>query len=318
MFVEFLFQLPFAIKCGYKHKLYININDKYIKKTILLVGPVIIGVAVNQINAMVDRTLASKLVEGSISALNYSNKLSLFVMAIFITSVSSVIYPMLSKLSSQDSNEKFARSVTKSINSIILLIIPISFGSIVLAYPIVKLLFQRGVFDARATSMTAIALSMYSIGMVAFGLRDILGKVFYALKDTKTPMINGAIAMSMNIVLNLMLVKYLKLAGLALATSISSIICIFLLFGSLKKKIGYFGQDKIINTTIKSIISAFIMGIVTYISYNLLNRILGVGFIMEAICLFGSITVGAIVYILLVVILNIEEVNVIIDMLKIK
>ena len=112
--------------------------------------------------------------------------------------------------------------------------------------------------------MTAIALIMYSIGMVAFGLRDILGKVFYALQDTKTPMINGAIAMVMNIVLNIILVKYLQLAGLALATSISAIVCIFLLFGSLNKKIGYFGQDKIIKTTIKSIVSAAVMGLIIW------------------------------------------------------
>ena len=246
---EFIFQLPFAIKSGYKYQPYINIKDKYIKKMSWLIGPVLIGVAVNQINTMVDRTLASTLVEGSISALNYANKLNGFVMALFITSVGAVIYPMLSKLSSEDNKEKFISSVVQSINSVILLVIPISIGAIVLATPIVKLLFQRGEFDARATSMTAIALIMYSIGMVAFGLRDIIGKVFYALKDTKTPMINGAIAMIMNIVLNIILVKYLQLAGLALATSISAIVCIFLLFGSLKKKIGYFGQDKIIKTT---------------------------------------------------------------------
>ena len=234
---EFIFQLPFAIKSGYKYQLYINIKDKYIKKMSWLIGPVLIGVAVNQINTMVDRTLASTLVEGSISALNYANKLNGFVMALFITSVGAVIYPMLSKLSSEDNKEKFISSVVQSINSVILLVIPISIGAIVLATPIVKLLFQRGEFDARATSMTAIALIMYSIGMVAFGLRDIIGKVFYALKDTKTPMINGAIAMIMNIVLNIILVKYLQLAGLALATSISAIVCIFLLFGSLKKKI---------------------------------------------------------------------------------
>lgn len=316
MAVEFLFQLPFAIKSGYKYQPYININDKYIKKTIWLIGPVLIGVAVNQINAMIDRTLASTLVEGSISALNYANKLNLFVMALFITSVAAVIYPMLSKLSSEENKEKFTNSVVQSINSVILLVIPISIGAMVLATPIVKLLFQRGEFDTRATSMTAIALVMYSIGMVAFGLRDILGKVFYAIQDTKTPMINGAIAMVMNIVLNFILVRRLQLAGLALATSISAIICIFLLFRSLKKKIGYFGQDKILKTTIKSIISAVIMGTITYISYNLFNSALGLGFIADIISLFGAIIVGVIIYGILVVILKVEEINVVIDMLK--
>lgn len=313
---EFIFQLPFAIKSGYKYQPYINIKDKYIKKMSWLIGPVLIGVAVNQINTMVDRTLASTLVEGSISALNYANKLNGFVMAMFITSVAAVIYPMLSKLSSEDNKEKFTSSVVQSINSVILLVVPISVGAIVLATPIVKLLFQRGEFDARATSMTAIALIMYSIGMVAFGLRDILGKVFYALQDTKTPMINGAMAMVMNIVLNIILVKYLQLAGLALATSISAIVCIFLLFGSLKKKIGYFGQDKIIKTTIKSIVSAVIMGVVTYFAYDIISNLLGIGFIKEAVSLAVSVGVGAITYGILVVVLKVDEINVITNMVK--
>ena len=313
---EFLFQFPFAIKSGYKYQPYINMKDKYIKKMSWLIGPVLIGVAVNQINTMVDRTLASTLVEGSISALNYANKLNGFVMAMFITSVAAVIYPMLSKLSSEENKEKFISSVVQSINSVILLVIPISIGAIVLATPIVKLLFQRGEFDVRATSMTAIALIMYSIGMVAFGLRDILGKVFYALQDTKTPMINGAIAMIMNIVLNIILVKYLQLAGLALATSISAIVCIFLLFGSLKKKIGYFGQDKIIKTMIKSILSAVVMGIVTYFIYNMISNLLGVGFIKEVISLVVSVGIGAVTYAILVVLLKVEEINIITSMMK--
>ncbi|MDK2586341.1 murein biosynthesis integral membrane protein MurJ [Romboutsia sedimentorum] len=316
MSTEFLFQLPFAIKSGYKYQPYINIKDEYIKKIAWLIGPVLIGVAVNQINTMVDRTLASTLVEGSISALNYANKLNGFVMGLFIASIAAVIYPMLSKLSSDDNKEKFTSSVVQSINSVILLVIPISVGAMVLATPIVKLLFQRGEFDARATSMTAIALVMYSIGMVAFGLRDILGKVFYALQDTKTPMINGGIAMVMNIVLNLILVKYLQLAGLALATSISAIVCIFLLFGSLKKKIGYFGQDKILETTLKSIVSSIAMGVGTYLVYNLLSGILGTGFITEAISLFGSVAVGTVVYGILVILLKVEEISIIMDLIK--
>lgn len=313
---QFLFLLIPTIKKGYKYEFYINLKDKYLGEYIYLLGPVLIGVAVNQINSMVDRTLASNLVEGSISALNYANKLNGFVMALFITSVAVVIYPMLSKLSSEENKEKFTSSVVQSINSVILLVIPISIGAIVLATPIVRLLFQRGEFDARATSMTSIALIMYSIGMVAFGLRDILGKVFYALQDTKTPMINGAMAMLMNIVLNIILVKYLQLAGLALATSISAIVCIFLLFGNLKKKIGYFGQDKIIKTTVKSIVSAVVMGFVTHFTYNMLSNLLGAGFIKEVISLTISVGFGAITYGILVILLKVDEIKVITNMMN--
>lgn len=309
---EFLLQVPFAIKCGYKYKLYIDIKDEHIKKSIYLIGPVLIGVGVHQINTMIDRTLASTLVEGSISALNYANKLNGFVMALFITSVASVIYPMLSKLSSANNKERFIESVVKSINSVIVLVIPISVGAIVLARPIVKLLFERGAFNADDTSMTSIALIMYSIGMLGVGLRTILGKVFYSLQDTKTPMINGAITMVMNIILNLILVKYLQLAGLALATSISATLCVILLFKSLKSKIGYYGQDKIIKVTVKSITSATFMGIITYFLYTLLSNKLH----SELISLSLSILSGAMIYGVIIVLLKVEEVSIVIDIIK--
>ena len=313
---EFLFQIPFAIKEGYRYKLYINLNDKYIKRTGILIGPVLIGVAVNQINTLVDRTLASTLVEGSISALNYANKLNGFVTALFITSIGAVIYPILSKLSSENNKDKFIESVVNSVNTIILLVIPMSVGAISLANPIIKLLFERGEFDNRATTMTSIALMMYSIGMVAFGLREILGKVFYALKDTKTPMINGAIAMSMNVILNLILVKYLQLAGLALATSISAIICIFMLFRNLKKKLGYFGQDRIVRTSLKAIISSIIMGIISFFMYNTLITYLNKNILMESVALLCSICIGMTVYLILVILLKVDEVKLIFNLVK--
>lgn len=313
---QFIFQIPFAIKHGYRYKLYVNIKDKYIKKTICLIGPVLISVGVNQVNTMIDRTLASTLVEGSISALNYANKLNSFVMAMFITSIVAVIFPTLSKLSSEDNKEKFVESIVKSINSVVLLVVPISIGAVVLSTPIVKILFQRGEFDARATSMTSIALAMYSIGMLAFGLRDILGKVFYSVQDTKTPMINGVIAMLLNIFLNIVLVKYLGHAGLALGTSLSAILCIILLFRSLSKKIGYYGQDKINIVMIKSIISAIFMGFASVVTYKGIIFIIGTSFISELISLILAIVVGALIYICMVIILKIDEVRYIIDILR--
>lgn len=313
---QFLFQLPFAIKNGYKYRPYINLKDEYVKKMLWLIAPVFMGVGVNQINAIVDRSLASTLGDGIITVLNSANRLNAFVLGLFISTIAAVIYPTLSKLSNEDNKGKFAVSVAQSINTVILLIIPISLGAIVLANPVVRIVFERGAFDSDATSMTAIDLACYSIGMIGFSLREILNRVFYSLQDTKTPMVNGAIAVGMNIVLNIIMIRFLGHAGLALATSISALICIVLLFNSLKKKIGYFGQDKIRSTIIKSLIAASGMGVITIISYKLLANVLGLGFIQEAVALFGSVGIGAIVYAVLVVLLKVEEVNVIVNMVK--
>ncbi|WP_270506644.1 murein biosynthesis integral membrane protein MurJ [Paraclostridium sordellii] len=315
--LQFIFQYPFARKNGFRYKPTIDLKDPYLKRMIWLIGPVLIGVAVTQVNAIVDRTIASTLVAGSISALNYATKLNQFVMGMFIVSISSVIYPMLSKLSTENNKKKFKQSIVTSINVVILIIIPISVGAIILAHPIVKLLFQRGEFDARATEMTAIALIFYSVGMLGFGLRDILGKIFYSLQDTKTPMINGIIAMILNIVLNLAFVKFtnMQLGGLAFATSISSLVTIALLSVSLRKKIGAFGGKKIISVLIKSIISALLMALVTKVTYNLIDGILSAGFIQDAIKLGVSVGLGAIVYGVSIIIFRVNEVRLLYQML---
>ncbi|GAA0090524.1 murein biosynthesis integral membrane protein MurJ [Paraclostridium bifermentans] len=316
--LQFVFQYPFARKKGFKYRPYINLKDEYLKRMLWLIGPVLIGVAVTQVNSIVDRTIASTLVEGSISALNYATKLNQFVMGMFIVSISSVIYPMLSKLSTENNKKKFKESIVTAINVVTLIIIPISVGAIILAEPIVKLLFQRGEFDARATQMTAIALIFYSIGMLGFGLRDILGKIFYSLQDTKTPMINGIIAMVLNIVLNLAFVKYtnMGLGGLAFATSISSLVTIALLSVSLRRKIGAFGGKKIISVLIKSIIAALLMALVTKFTYNVIDAFLSAGFIQDAIKLAISVGLGAIVYAVSIIVLRVDEVKLIFKMIN--
>lgn len=313
---QFLFQIPFAYKRGYSYKWVLDVKDIFVKKMIHLVAPILIGVAVNQVNSIIDKTLASTLVEGSISSLNYANRLNQFVMAMFIMTIGTVVYPILSKLSNENNKEKFIKSIVQSINSVILLVIPISIGAIVLAEPIVKILFQRGEFDSRATYMTSIALIMYSIGMVAFGLRDILGKVFYSLQDTKTPMINGVMTIILNIILNIILVKYMGHAGLAFATSISAIICILLLFNSLKKKMGYFGQDKILKTMMKSLLASVVMGIITSMSYRLLISTLATESIGEVISLLWSILIGVIVYGVIIILFKVEELHPITNIVK--
>lgn len=313
---EFLFQLPFAVKKGYKYLPIIDVKDEYIKKMAWLIGPVLIGVAVNQVNTLVDRTLASTLPVGTVSALNYSNKLTSFVIAIFITSISSVIYPMLSQLSSENNKLRFITSVRKSINCVIILVMPITVGTIVLSQPIVRVLFERGAFDERGTYLTALALAMYSIGMVAYGLRDVLGKIFYSLQDTKTPMVNGVIAMGVNMVMDVVFIQFWGLAGLTLATSLSSIACIMLLFRSLRKKMGYFGQDKIVKATLKSLVASVIMGVVAYYSYHYMMGFTHGGGETEFLVLCVAVVLGAAVYGGLVVLFKVDEVKIVTDVIK--
>lgn len=316
---QFIFQLPFAYRLGYKYKLYMNLNDKNLKKMMILLCPVLVGIAVTQINTVIDRNLASTLVDGSIAALNYANKLNGFVMAMFIASISAVIYPILSKLSSGDDKEKFNEIIVKTLNSIILLVIPISVGAIVLSKPIVKVLFERGEFDQRATAMTAVALAAYSVGMIGLGIYDILLKVFYALKDTKTPLIVGIfIGVPLNIVLNLIFIKFMGHTGLALATSLATLTYTSIAFMLLKKKIKDFESKKVIITILKTLLASIIMGSISYVTYKSLTNMLGINTISTIISLSGAILSGILSYSIIIVNLKIEEVNYIINTIKSK
>ncbi len=316
MSMQVLFQLPFAYKKGYKTKPYINLKDENLKKMLVLTGPVLVGVTVHQVNTMIDRSIASTLGEGSISALNFADRLNSFVLALFITSIVAVIYPMFSKLSTSNNKKMLEQYIVKSSNSIILLVMPVAVGAIILSTPIVKLLFERGAFEKTATQMTSIALAMYSVGLVAYGLRDVINKVFYSLQDTKTPMVYGAIAMGLNIVFNIILSKFIGHAGLALGTSLSAIVCTILLYINLGKKIGNFGQIKIIKTSIKALTASIVMGIITKIGYDYMISILGNSLINELASLSFSVLIGAIVYIVIIVMMKIEEVDMIIGLIK--
>lgn len=315
---QLLFQLPFAMKHGYKYKFIYNLKDEYLKKMMWLVVPVLAGVAVTQVNAIIDKSLASTLVEGSISALNYGNRLVQFVLGLFIVSISTVVYPLLSVLSTEKDRTKFNNTIATTINTVILLVIPVSIGAIALAKPIVKLLFERGAFSQNATEMTVAALICYAIGIIGFGLRDILGKVFYSLQDTKTPVKNGALCMMLNICLNITFITVFDFghAGLALATSISSILCIILLLINLYKKIGDFGIKNILKTLIKVLVLSMLMSVVVIFTHNSLATILGSGFISQAIALLISVLAGITTYSVGVYLVKIDEVNTITEKIK--
>lgn len=285
---QLLFQIPFACKKSFRYKTYLKIKDDTVKEMVKLVLPMLVGVAVGQLNVFVDRALATTLSDGKLSALNYANKLNDFVMALFVTSVVTAIYPKLAKMSNSENNNGFVNTIVKSSNAITLVVLPIAIGAIVLAEPIVKILFQRGEFDANSTYMTAMALRFYAVGLLAMGIRDILYRAFYSMSDTKTPMINGSTALIINIVLNILLIKKLDYIGLALSTSISSIITIILLFVSLKKKVGYFGGDKIIKTGIKSLISSIIMGAVSLFVFRYISGFIGTSMIKDIISVGGA------------------------------
>lgn len=308
--IQMVFLIPFCYKKGFKYKLTINFNDKNIKKMALGIMPILVGASANQINSLVDGNLASFLVTGSMSALNFAYKLNIFVIGLFVASITSVIYPLFSQLGSKKEIKKLKTTFCKSINSVILITMPISVGALILAEPIIKVLFERGAFDSTATSMTAKVLSCYAIGMVASGMRDVIVRMFYALQDTKTPMKNSILCVGFNVVFNLMLIRYLKVSGLALASSISAILAVCFLLFNLRKKIGRFNGKSILLTIIKTLIASAIMAVVV------VKIFAKISLVSEFLALVVSVGIGAIIYGAIVLILKVDSTDYIINIVR--
>ncbi|OWZ83236.1 murein biosynthesis integral membrane protein MurJ [Natranaerobius trueperi] len=314
---KFLFHIPKTKGFGYKYEAVFNLADVETKKTIRMSFPIIITSLGRRINIIVDKTLASLLQTGSVSALNYAAGLKDLILQVFIQSLITVTFPMMSKESSDIDFLK--KSLLHSINIMLVLLIPITSGAVILSTPIIELLYERGEFGTQATQMTAYALIFYSFGFVGLGLKNVIRRGFFVLKDTYTPMINSFITIFMNIILNIILVNFFAHGGLALATSITAIFTSLLLLYSIKKRLGSFNIKKIFICFIKSLFSAIIMSIVVYLLYyHILNHLtlLNLQIVNEIMILVFTITVGALVYFGACLLMKIEEIEKLVKIFK--
>lgn len=310
-FFQLLLILIDIKKSDYSYKLYFNIKDKNIKKMLMLSIPAILGSSIYQINVLVDRTLASSISEGGISVLSYSNKITALIFAVLVVPIATVIYPNLSKMYANAKNQEFKSIIRESLSAINVLIIPSIVGILFFSNNIVSLLYGRGQFDANAISMTAGALTFYTIGIIGVSTREIFYRSFYAMQDTKTPLINASVSLLINILLNIILSKYMGLNGLALATSLSAILCSLLLIISLRKKIGPLGMKQISISFLKILFASLVMGLLAKLSFNYLTTSLS-----QNLSLIIAIGVGAVSYFVIIYFMKIEDVDVIVGAIK--
>mgnify|MGYP004476346777 FL=1 len=212
-----------------KYEKYLNFRDDGIKKILYLMMPVFIGTVVAELNTVVDKSFASSLSTGTVSAMNYATKINGILYSLLSTSVSTVLYPELALAAKTNNVDKVRSYVNKCVRTMSFVILPITIFVIFEAEPIVMVLFQRGSFTHDNTVITAQCLQMYALGYLATNINPILQRVFYVYDDTKTPTINSIIAIVMNIILNFLTVRKLAHIGLCLSTSIAEIVTTALL-----------------------------------------------------------------------------------------
>lgn len=304
VFSQLLIVIPASIKHGYRHRVNINLKDKYLRESLILTLPVIFGVSVNQLNVLVDRTLASQVAIGGITALNYANRLTLFIQGVIVLPVITVIYPSISKMVIESNLSLLRKTISDSLEGIAIFLLPITVGAMIFSEQITILLFGRGAFDTNAVYLTSSALFFYSLGLIGFGFREVLSRAFYSMNDTKTPMVNAAIAMIVNIILNFLLSRVLGIGGLALATSISSLFCTYLLSRQLRTKLGGFSFLGLTKSLVKIAFSSVTMGVIANFSFAYFKHRMS-----NTFALLNSIGLGVIFYFALIFLMDIEGVN---------
>lgn len=313
---KLLIQIPSMRKIGYRYKFVIDLKDEYVQKMAVLIPPVLLSVGISDLNNLVDKSMASSLKAGSVSALNYATILSNVVVSVFITAIITVLFPILSKEANTENYVRLKKIMQLSLNVVLLITIPTAIGMIVLANPAVKFAYQRGEFGDTAALMTSTALMYYSIGLIGSGVNALLTRIFYALQDTKTPMKTSFYALVLNILLNLALVGSMGHNGLALASSISNTLVAIILLNELRKKIGSLGLKAMIQSSIKILASAVIMGIVVYLLYNYSMVVLIPSRFVELILVALIVLIGGMLYLAFLYLLKVEELYFFIDKIK--
>lgn len=310
--LQILMLYPFVKKLGYRFHYKFDIHNDGLHKILALTLPIMIGNTIQTIDILINRILASGLTEGSMAALNYSNKLAIFLVGVVSLGAGTVCYTKMSELSASNKNDEFKRFLKNIINLLNLIVVPATIGMMVLHIPITKFVFEYGAFDSSSSEMTSVTLWFYSMGLVGFVLRDIITRAFFALNDAKTPMMNGGIAVGIGITFNFILVGHLGVGGLALATSISGIAGTLLLLVSLRKKLGPMGLREISITFLKTGIASAVMGVSVHYLYFMIyyrTEILSFALLLSVLC-------GILIYCFLIFFMKIKEVVFVIQSIK--
>lgn len=293
--VPFLIILFCAYREGYIHNKCDDVKRDDVLQTWKLIVPTLGVQLAAQINNIIDRSFASSLEEGTVSALKYAFLLCTMVVSIIAVSIGMVKFPKIAEAFNKKREDDAVAFFTSSMNSVVVIIIPIIFGMIFLAKPIIRLLFEHGAFLPSDTNRTAMLLQIYAFVILGNSFQEIISRVLMAAKKARALFFLYVGYVVLNIVLNMCFIKIWRANGLALGTTLSTIISVVVMLVYLKLQYTSFKFKNIAKPFFKACISAGVMLFVLMIVSKLF-RISIVSFTGCVIYLVGSVFIGVIVY----------------------
>jgi putative peptidoglycan lipid II flippase len=313
LLTNFIIILFFSYRSRFRFYIKSKILSKDIKYFLMISIPIFISSGASDISQMIDKSFASNLISGSVSALDYASKISSLTQSIVIVSIGVIILPLLSGYFNNNQRFDFLNTIKKANKLTFIIVLPIMLISLSFSREIVIFLFQRGEFQEEAVYLTSIALFYYSIALISKGLKQNYYRAFYSMSNTRIPMYNSLLSIVINILLNIVFFYFtdLGIGGLALSTSIAIIITSIVLIIQFQKKMNLKLTSIDLNAYWK-ILSATILALVfTVLTYHILNIFIDIiGFHFAFIV---TIITFIILYLILLFIFNEEN---IIDLLK--
>jgi len=294
-------------RLGYRFRLVFNFLDEDLKKVIKLVTPMIIGLSAGRVNLLISTLLASFLLEGAISYLNYSYRLMHFPMGVFAVALGTVALPRVSELVSQKNTRALTDTFHEAMGLNLFVLVPSAVFLAMLGHEIVQLIYQWGAFSSTDAENTHLALLHYSYGLVGFATVRVIVPFYYAYDDSRFPMKISILTVVVNILLYYPMIKMLNFAGLAAATSIAGLLNCVLLVYFLPRKGITISFNRLGLTLFRIVIAAFLAGYISRMipipfneSSELITRLIGL-----LVPAFSAV----VIYLLFCFILRVKELN---------
>ncbi len=281
--LQLLWQVPSMRKEGFGFRPRLNWSHPGLRKILRMMGPAILGAAAVQINVMVNTNFASQIVDpirgadGPVSWLNCAFRFMQLPLGVFGVAIAAATLPSISRSAASGKLDEFRRTLSQSLGLVFLLTVPSSVGLVILGDAMIAATYQGGKFEVYDTHQTALALIYYALGLAGYSAIKVLAPAFYAVGDSRTPMVVSLLSIGTNLVAVILLLRYTGLghAGLALSTSIVAISGSVVLFGILRNRIGGVYGRSLFASTIRILFAAAVMGLVVSYLSGFLRAILG-------------------------------------------
>ena len=253
-------QWPLLRRQGFSYSPFLDWKQEGLRRVLILMGPGTIGLAATQVNVFVNTVLATGEGTGAVSWLNYAFRLMYLPTGLFGVSIATATVPAVSRHAARGDSQAVRGTLADGLALMLMMNVPATIGLIVLATPIVRVIFERRAFLPSDTAATAAALQFYAIGLLGYSIVRIASPTFYALGESRTPVTISIATVVVNVLLNVALVRTLGFRGLALGTSIAALFNAGALLWFLHRRLGGLEDRRVVSSLIRIVIASAVMG----------------------------------------------------------